>query len=213
MNFSAEFVADTFPETPRAYPAMGNDPNVSVVSNFYTKKCYSCRLCVSLNTESESKAYKHTQDSEHVAKKRKLDEDHGRIREIIQRSCRVLAEPNHSEIVARAESIQSKLWKNTVQAEVYRYVFAQDDPQHLLLEAPRKTLKRYESLEPFVMLDLAVWKAECLRQMPNVGTDFYAAQQWVTGGGWKACKTEMRKSNAMSIVVALVRPFLDSRRM
>jgi hypothetical protein len=61
--------------------------------------------------------------------------------------------------------------------------------------------------ERLTLLALAVWKAQCLRQMPAVD-DFDAAQDWMRYG-WKACKPHQRASNAMDIIILAVRSFLE----
>jgi hypothetical protein len=77
-----------------------------------------------------------------------------------------------------------------------------------ILAAAMTILRKYEYLEPLALLELAVWKAECLKQMPSIHHGIFRAQQWIASG-WKAHKTEQRSSNAMSIIIALVQPFLD----
>jgi hypothetical protein len=60
--------------------------------------------------------------------------------------------------------------------------------------------------ERLTLVGLAVWKAQCLRQIPPL-TDYYCVQQWLSSV-WKLCKPEQRTSNAMDIVVSMVRGFL-----
>jgi hypothetical protein len=62
--------------------------------------------------------------------------------------------------------------------------------------------------ERLTLLGLAVWKTECLRQVPSVVMDYYTIQQWMSSG-WKACKPEQRASNATPIIVSAMRLFLE----
>jgi hypothetical protein len=106
-----------------------------------------------------------------------------------------------------------KAWKNAVKAALYDHTMSTlytSNPQDSLAAA-MTILRKYEYLEPLALLELVVWKAECLKQMPSNHHGIFRAQQWIASG-WKAHKTEQRSSNAMSIIVALVQPFLDPWR-
>jgi hypothetical protein len=69
-------------------------------------------------------------------------------------------------------------------------------------------LEKYENMERLSLLYLAVWKTECLSQMPEVVHTFSSAQQWFSSG-WKERKAQERKSGAMHTIVSLVNPFLE----
>jgi hypothetical protein len=172
MNFSADTVAETLP----CEAAHGKHPHLlrDRASDGGSKKDkhYWCRLCQRGGLRDDCAIQSHFKEAVHKANVRTLTTDHDTMRKILNRSSRLLSKPLHAEILSKVNRMQSQHWKNTAQAELFRYVFAEDDPEHGLLDAPRQTLKRYEALQRCVLLHLAAWKAECLQQMPNVGTDF-----------------------------------------
>jgi hypothetical protein len=51
-------------------------------------------------------------------------------------------------------------------------------------------IQKFERIYRLELLELAVWKVECLRQMP-IGTDLYTSHGWIVSG-WKRVKTEQR---------------------
>jgi hypothetical protein len=75
-----------------------------------------------------------------------------------------------------------------------------------LLGKARKLLNKYENMERLSILYLAVWKEECLAQMPAMYT-VSSAREWFAAG-WKEHKVEQSNSNAMAVVVRMVQPFL-----
>jgi hypothetical protein len=62
--------------------------------------------------------------------------------------------------------------------------------------------------ERCVLLELAVWKFLCTMQCPNNLTDALAWSDW-SRTGWKIRKPEMRRSNAVHIIMTSVLPFMD----
>jgi hypothetical protein len=105
-------------------------------------------------------------------------------------------------------------WKNYIQAKLFRYLVApvqslpRNDPvERDLLEQALMPLRSYEYWNHSAILACAVWKAQCLLQMPEDG-GLLAAQDWVKRG-WRTCQSEHRNSTAMSAIVSAVRPFLD----
>jgi hypothetical protein len=123
------------------------------------------------------------------------------------RACHLYAATRRHEIGMLDELCHAR-WRDAAHAELYRYLAAPytsvDELE--LLERPVTRLKTCLQNERLVLLALAVWKAQCLRQMP-VG-DFDAAQNWMRCG-WKACKPLQRASNAMDIIILAVRSFLE----
>jgi hypothetical protein len=75
-----------------------------------------------------------------------------------------------------------------------------------LLGETRQLLNRYENMERLSLLYLAVWKEECLAQMPAMYT-VSSAREWFAAG-WKEHKAEQSKSSVMAVVVRMVQPFL-----
>jgi hypothetical protein len=107
-----------------------------------------------------------------------------------------------TELVIPLNQIRHLPWRDTVQAELYRYMF-----QHKGTDAPLEMLRKFGHWERQVIVALAVWKSQCLLEMPK-GLGYAASQQWFRSG-WKALKMEKRLSRAVPIVLDLVRPFLD----
>jgi hypothetical protein len=107
----------------------------------------------------------------------------------------------------RLERLGPTIWREPVQAALFRYIALLPGHDCSLTEVT-DLLAKYEYWEPQALLELAVWKSECIKQMPKDKVDFLGAQQWIYSG-WKALKKEHRDSNAISIVVSMVRPFLD----
>jgi hypothetical protein len=93
-------------------------------------------------------------------------------------------------------------------AAAYRFAAAKSDQEkkkHTLGKVIR-SMQKYELSERLALLWMAVWKVECLSQMPVV-SDYLAAQKWFSSG-WKSCKFRKRKSKTMVMIVSLVLPFL-----
>jgi hypothetical protein len=63
----------------------------------------------------------------------------------------------------------------------------------------------FEHSERLVLLRLAVWKADCHLQLPEMtrGNLVLAVMEWGKEG-WKSVKEERRLSNAMTIVASAV---------
>jgi hypothetical protein len=110
----------------------------------------------------------------------------------------------------RLDKLGRTIWTDTVHTCLFHHITLKPGHEYSLPEA-KDLLTRYEYLEPQALLALAVWKAECIQQMPLDGIDFFRAQHWISSG-WKALKKEHRNSNAMTIVVSSVRPFLPVKR-
>jgi hypothetical protein len=106
----------------------------------------------------------------------------------------------------RLEKLGRTIWSDAVRASLLRHLTT----AHSLSEV-KELLDKYEYLEPQALLGLAVWKSECIKQMPDDCTGFLSSHQWIFSG-WKVLKKDHRDSNAMSIVVLSVRPFLDPPR-
>jgi hypothetical protein len=151
-----------------------------------------------------------------------LQEDLCEVSTIATRACRVRSEPLRDEHDL-LHSVGSGPGKDAALAAVCQYVFApttsddaaaaaadDDDDESVLLERPRKKLKLCVENERRTLLELAVWKGECLRQMPVISQgNAAAAMEWMRSG-WKVEKEAQRSSNAMVIVSNAVLPFLDN---
>jgi hypothetical protein len=111
------------------------------------------------------------------------------------------------EILIPLNRIRHLPWRDMVLAALYRYVFQQEGADsengHRLLDLPLEV----QHWERQVSIALAVWKSQCLLDMPK-GLGYIASQQWAKSG-WKSFKMDKRRSSAVPIVLDLVRPFLD----
>jgi hypothetical protein len=110
-------------------------------------------------------------------------------------------------MLERLANLGRTIWTDALHASLFHHITLKPGHDYSLPVATG-LLTRYEYLEPQALLALAVWKAECIKQMPLEGIDCFRAQHWISAG-WKALKKEHCDSNAMSIVVLSVRPFLD----
>ena len=66
-------------------------------------------------------------------------------------------------------------------------------------------------MERLTYLELAVWKATCVSDMPSSYlsmSSLYDVMQWVKGH-WKTIKDDERSSNSIEIVMQRILPFLD----
>jgi hypothetical protein len=126
-----------------------------------------------------------------------------------------------SNIKRRASEL-FETWENRVLAQLFHYMAGDidgstDTYQHLR-EAER-LLERYERMERFALLELAVWKMTCTRHAGEVKVDpknvrtvedamRFAEKQRTA---WKGYKTEMRYSNAIEIIMSQVIPFVGKQ--
>jgi hypothetical protein len=78
------------------------------------------------------------------------------------------------------------------------------------IEQVHTILNQLEEKERLSLLELAIWKALCLLDMP-VMTDYYETTQWQSCN-WHSVKARNKRSNASAIIVAAVLPFLRERR-
>jgi hypothetical protein len=97
---------------------------------------------------------------------------------------------------------------DNVSAEAFRHMISTkwlNRHQHRARAA--ELLSKYENMQRLSLLYLAVWKEECLAQMPAIVHTIASARQWMATG-WKGRKAEQRNSSAMNIIASLVQPFL-----
>jgi hypothetical protein len=197
----------------------------------------TCILCGQPNLNSTTENY-HLAEVSHIAKVVEYKRYIQNTQELFGRII-ALNSPDMQEILERTNALGSFKWRDNVMSvnALVRFVSAVDESgsnnntatananaaataittdgncSAFLAECKEK-LVRYEYLEQFALLELAVWKAECIQQMPTAShprLDVYTAIHWITSG-WKTVKMEQRKSSAMSIIVSAVKPFLDERR-
>jgi hypothetical protein len=95
-----------------------------------------------------------------------------------------------------------------LQHKLYQQVFAYDTNSSVQRTAVTISLEKHEFAERVAFLNLAVWKAACVRASLPTGTfcSVLDCQDW-TRSGWKILKTEMRESNIIAIVFAHAVPW------
>jgi hypothetical protein len=171
------------------------------------KMLYRCTLC-EVRSLSLGDLRQHCHGHAHYRKQYYLRKDVERASLVARRASYILANPLYDKIQALPEQIPAAAI-DAVHAELYRYLIAPAASHSWCefdsLDRPLKKMKACFQTEALVLLALAVWKAQCLKQMPPSDTD---AQDWIQSG-WKSCKAQQPYSNAMEIIVTNVRPFLD----
>jgi hypothetical protein len=107
-------------------------------------------------------------------------------------------------VLDRMEKLGSPAWRNAVAAALLIHITS--NRQEALLAKAMSLLVKYERLEQLALLELAIWKAECLNRMPDIKNDYSKAVSWIKSG-WKTLKEELRGSSAIAIIISLVRPY------
>jgi hypothetical protein len=127
------------------------------------------------------------------------------------------AEPLRDQIAMLNEG-DFAAWKGDVYAELCRFVVAtrprlRGREGSAMMEGARQILKAHLQNERLFLVGVAVWKTQCQedkmfagRFSPSVFNAMYV--EWMTSG-WKTNKAKHRESNAIGIIVKLVRPFLE----
>jgi hypothetical protein len=214
MNFSYDIVYKSLIDD---YRCRAHSSTASCIIQEGTRngeQLTKCLLCDCGGCDFESMV-RHCDSDLHENKLQDLYDDLHKVMMTSYRACRLFSQPIFGEL-AMLDQISHAAWKDSVQAELYRYLVVPNQtdmdmsaPEEFeLLERPTKKLKTCLQNERLTLLGLAVWKAECIRQVPSVVMDYYTIQQWMSSG-WKACKPEQRASNAMPIIVSAVRSFLE----
>jgi hypothetical protein len=175
------------------------------------QSCYRCVLCDVGGMTSQAVKY-HCGDKRHQQKETELKNDMTRAMVSSLRVCRVLSDSRFREL----DSLQSQILhvpsRDAVYAEMFHYIVNPDfesvEEEKDLRKRKFKKLKMCLATERLVLLGLAVWKAKCIQEMPDATTGYFATQEWVRSG-WKSVKEAQSGSNAVTVVVASVRSFLD----
>jgi hypothetical protein len=108
----------------------------------------------------------------------------------------------------RLKEADHKSLPDNVLASVYRYAASRRIEGRLEhLNQVVCNLQAFEHAERLTLLWLAVWKSECLQQIPVI-SDLFTAQKWFASE-WKQQKSNQRQSHAMSTIVSLVCPFFQ----
>jgi hypothetical protein len=170
----------------------------------FERTSYKCALC-RVDLPFNAKEF-HYYDLEHERRERGLYQDLQHIKAVMQQLIRLFTKPWRDELDVLDQ--MHVPWRNAVQAELFRCVFESPlNDKDNKLETTLIQLRRYECWERLVLVGLAVWKAQCLWQMPD-DCDYFASEEWIASD-WKICKAAQRESSAMDVIVKCVRPFLD----
>jgi hypothetical protein len=166
---------------------------------------YECRLCERADmTEMEAKC--HLREPSHLEKMEVASATYIRYKHKLGNMIELFDDSRFK----RLKREDSRSLPDNVLASVYRCIMfdaPHDLTQYMATDEAAIVLEKYENMERLAVLHLAVWKAECLSQMPAVVYTLSSAQEWMTKG-WKDCKAEHGKSGAMHTIVSLVLPFL-----
>lgn len=181
---------------------------------------YECQVC-SVKDMSAAAIGEHTQSKLHH---RRVANFSKQTRVELNRFCNLITTPFHTDVV-RAGELRDPLQKQAIQAEMLCYLVApvdtnkdekDDEANTTILQPALKKLKRCEFVEGVTALALAVWKAQCLNNIPVRALDctggLVAVQEYLQKwekSGWKTIKEKHRNTNAMRIIVSAVLPFLS----
>jgi hypothetical protein len=161
---------------------------------------FRCVLCNHGGMDNEYATTDHLRELWHLGRCKMLRGDLWKLGITVTRY--IHAFTMSAELIVPLNRIRHLPWRDTVQAELYRFMF-----QHEGTEPPLDMVRKFEHWERQVIVALAVWKSRCLLEMPK-GLGYVASQQWAKSG-WKALKMEKRRSSAVPMVLDLLRPFLD----
>jgi hypothetical protein len=170
------------------------------IHNGYTfANVFTCILC---NENCPSREYlkQHVNAGAHATNLGQVNRDVVETQALLRNMLKVKGTTD------RIGKLASSAQQDAVRGALFRYMMSMPN-QEQTFEVAMKMLSKYENLEPLVLLELAVWRAECLKQMPSISDDFFQAEQWLSGG-WKVLKKVQQNSNSMGIILSLVQPFL-----
>jgi hypothetical protein len=112
-----------------------------------------------------------------------------------------------SKLVPRlAEEIQWQGWRNRIHLAFLETLALPSDSitRKEGMGKIKKMKTWYVQREFLIPLELAIWKSQCLQDMPPERECYLS---WATMG-WKDNKAQQWDSNARAIIVSLVQPFL-----
>lgn len=164
---------------------------------------FFCKLC---QVESVIGAMPyHFVDVNHQAKVALLKADLEKAKDIMTRYNRISSKNSEEAREIESNDVRGRV---LVDAVLFNYLVCPTGIEGEALEVSLHMVRWFEQLDRLMLLGLAVWKSECLLQLPK-GSDFYNAKEWMESG-WKDCKQERISSNAIPIIVRAVGPFLGS---
>jgi hypothetical protein len=171
-----------------------------------TANTFKCLLCNVADMSRQDLTGRHVYSDKHTGSLMNLYDDIERVEIASERFCRLFSKPVYQTIVL-LDQMTEPSWRDSIESEMFRYLVADNSrtatEEIEALERPLRKLRMFEHSERLVLLRLAVWKAECLLQLPEMtcGNMVLAVMEWGKEG-WKSVKEERRLSNAMNIVVS-----------
>jgi hypothetical protein len=165
-----------------------------------------CVMCDHGGMDHEYSSKYHCFEPNHCCKVAFLRSDLAKLRTLMERY--FVAFSLAAKELAPLDHIHHLPWRDTVQAGLFRYM-SLDFSSKLEDESLQLAIQQLQCVEHWerqVVLALAVWKSQCLLEMPK-GLGYSESQQWVRSS-WKAFKEEKKTTNAVAIVLEQVRPFL-----
>jgi hypothetical protein len=113
-----------------------------------------------------------------------------------------------SQYWSQLESVENPADQDAACAALYKYLFAN------LCEADRAkgnfetTMARCYLKERLNILELVVWKALCLVQIPSTVSNLHEWNAWCRGG-WKSIKPQVRHASGLAVVMSGIFPFIS----
>jgi hypothetical protein len=166
-------------------------------ANYIVKKgTRCCQLCLR-STKSMEGLIEHCEEPTHIKRVKALRQDQENLRSLMRRWSE-LQKPIAKSTASRFYKLYefgNRAGRDAVTASLFRYLTT--PPYHVFLHTASEDMEKYEYLEQLSLVSLAVWKAECLWQMP-LGLNYYDAQRYIKVD-WKNKKVDLQESNARSV--------------
>jgi hypothetical protein len=106
------------------------------------------------------------------------------------------------------ESVENPADQDAACAALYKYLFANVCEADIAKEAFETTMARCYLKERLNVLELVVWKALCLVQIPSTVKDLHEWNAWCRGG-WKNLKPDVRHASGLAVVMSGIFPFIN----
>jgi hypothetical protein len=184
---------------PFSQSAVRNLATMQIPSSCYVEarsaNSLECLVCAK-NFFSKAALDIHCSRPGHASKLELVQSDFGKVLTLMKRINRLTEAEIFTEL-DKLEQSTCPVWKNAIHAELFRHLMNPEDSGRTTLHA----LSKFEYCERLALLQLAVWKAECIQLVPRT-KDSLSCKLWMQH------KSEQTESNAMAIVVEAVRPFL-----
>jgi hypothetical protein len=117
---------------------------------------------------------------------------------------------NSMSFEKRVLGLGSPFWKAHMHMMAYQFMTERESL--VTLPVLEKQLSKFENVERMTLLNLAIWKSECIMEGTfNNFRDYLGFLEW-TSSGWKTLKTDVyNRSSTRSVIGALVLPYLEKR--